>query len=207
MTFLDQFNGDIAQHQMKIIRDDGVVRHIRFKRPETTCMHFDLLTWPGYLCYTGDMGTYVFRRLEDMFKFFRRSPTSEPYSIDFRYWAEKLEAVDRCDGVCEWSLEAFRANVRDYVEQHTGDDEDWSDERKLALRQEVEERVCAAADNSEHHAWTALHNFEHDGFSFRDWERNCEIWTRRFLWCCHALEWAISTYDVAKNTKLLGAEA
>ena len=72
MTFADQFTSDIAQHQMQVIRDDGVSRHLRFKRPNTMCMHFDLLTWPGYLCYTGDMGTYVFRRLEDMFPFFRR---------------------------------------------------------------------------------------------------------------------------------------
>ena len=65
------FLRDVAEHEMIVVRDDGVHRHIRFKKPGTSCMHFDLITWPGYLCYTGDMGTYVFSRLTDMFEFFR----------------------------------------------------------------------------------------------------------------------------------------
>lgn len=66
-----RFLGDVAKHQMTILRDDGVNRHVRFKQPNSSNMFFDLITWPGCLCYTGDMGTYVFRRLEDMFEFFR----------------------------------------------------------------------------------------------------------------------------------------
>ena len=65
------FLRDISMHQMSVLRDDGVNRHIRFKTPGTNSMYFDIITWPGFLCYTGDMGTYVFRRLEDMFQFFR----------------------------------------------------------------------------------------------------------------------------------------
>ena len=59
-----RFQHDIATHQVVILRDDGVYRHIRFKRPTTMCMHFDLVTWPGYLCYSGDMGCFVFSRLD-----------------------------------------------------------------------------------------------------------------------------------------------
>lgn len=198
MTFADQFTGDIALHQMQVIRDDGVHRHLRFQRPGTMCMHFDLLTWPGYLCYTGDMGTYVFRRLHDMFRFFRRGENRGQYHIDLRYWAEKLEAADRCDGVRKWTPEKFMAEVRDYFEQHTSDDEDYPAERRAALWQEIDEQVCAAADDSEHHAWVALWEFEHDRFRFQDWERDCKVWTHRFLWCCYALEWAIDTYDAQK---------
>ena len=85
----EEFQKDVSQHGVTIIRDDGVNRHIRFKRPGTMCMHFDLITWPGYLCYCGDMGTYVFSRLEDMFEFFRTDRDINP-----GYWAEKLQAVD-----------------------------------------------------------------------------------------------------------------
>jgi len=67
----ESFLRDVAEHAMLLIRDDGVSRHVRFAQPGTGCMHFDLITWPGYLCYTGDMGTYVFQRLTDMFEFFR----------------------------------------------------------------------------------------------------------------------------------------
>jgi hypothetical protein len=199
MTFAEQFTRDIATHQMHVIRDDGVHRHIRFKRPDTMCMHFDLITWPGYLCYTGDMGTYVFQRLNDMFTFFRRGENRGHYRIDLRYWAEKLEASDRGDGVREWTAEKFKAEVRDRFEQDTSDEEEWPAERKAELWSEIEEQVCAAADDSEHHAWVALWELEHDGFRFQDWERDCKVWTHRFLWCCHALEWAIATYDAAKQ--------
>ena len=198
MTFADQFTADIAGHQMQVIRDDGVHRHLRFKRANTMCMHFDLLTWPGYLCYTGDMGTYVFRRLEDMFQFFRRGEDRGLFRIDLRYWAEKLEASDKGEGVREWSEKKFRAEVRDYFDQHTDDEEDWSEQRKAALWQEIDEQVCAAAEDSEHHAWVALWEFEHDGLRFQDWERDCKVWTHRFRWCCHALAWAIDAYDAQK---------
>jgi hypothetical protein len=198
MTFAsDYFERDIASHEMEVIRDDGVNRHLRFKRPGTMCMHFDLLTWPGYLCYTGDMGTYVFRRLHDMFQFFRRGEKRGQYRIDLRYWAEKLEASDRGDGVREWTPEKFRSEVRDFFEQHA--DGEWPAERRAALWQEIDEQVCAAAGDSEHHAWVALWEFEHDGFRFNDWERDCKVWTHRFLWCCHALEWAIDRYDSTKQ--------
>lgn len=195
--FPDRFIRDIAQHELQVIRDDGVNRHLRFQRPGTMCMHFDLLTWPGYLCYTGDMGTFVFRRLHDMFEFFRSDKSETQYRIDLRYWAEKIEASDRCDGVREWTKEKFLSEVRDYFGQHV--DDEWPDERKAALWVEIDEQVCAAAHNSEHHAWVALWEFDEDGFCFRDWERSCTVWTYRFLWCCHALRWAIAAYDTHKD--------
>jgi hypothetical protein len=191
------FLRDIARHEMQILHDDGVKRHIRFKRPGEMCMHFDLITWPGCLCYTGDMGTYVFRRLHDMFQFFRRTERAEPYRIDMRYWAEKVDAADR-DGVQEFSEERFKADVRDYFDQVTADDEDWPEDRKAALWQEISEQVLGAADDGEHWAWVALHGFEHDGFSFIDWDRSCKRFTHRFVWCCHALQWAIGVYDAAQ---------
>src|SRR5690348_13144744 len=96
------FLKDVSTHEMIVIRDDGANRHIRFKRPGTSCMYFDLITWPGYLCYTGDMGTYVFSRLEDMFEFFRtdrdyNKRKGRELSINPKYWGEKLQAVDSAD--------------------------------------------------------------------------------------------------------------
>ena len=199
MSFATEyFNREIATHEMQVIRDDGVNRHIRFKRPGTMCMHFDLLTWPGYLCYTGDMGTYVFSRLSDMFEFFRRPDSREMYRMDMCYWAEKLQASDKCDGVRKWSEAKFRSDVRDYFEQCTGDAEEWPEERKAALWEEIESELLFPASDGEPYAWVALNNFEHEGFRFNDWERDSSDWTHRFKWCCHALEWAIATYDASK---------
>lgn len=195
----DYFKRDIAKHEMMVIRDDGVNRHIRFQRPGTMCMHFDLITWPGYLCYTGDMGTYVFRRLHDMFEFFRRDAGRPEYRIDRRYWAEKLEAIDKGDGFQEFSADAFRAAVKDFFENATSDDEDWPEARKTALWAEIESDILDRLDDEgEHGVFLALRDFRYDDFRFVDWEPGCKEYTHRFLWCCHALEWAIGVYDAAQ---------
>lgn len=195
----ESFLKDVATHAMTIIKSDGPHRHIRFKKPGTMCMHFDLITWPGYLCYTGDMGTFVFRRTTDMLEFFRAGRNDKPYRIDFRYWAEKVEAADKGDGLEAFSAEKFKAEVRDYFEQATDDTDAWTDERKTALWKEIESDVIGRVeDDGEGVAWVALRDFNHDGFRFDDWYRSCKEYSHRFLWCCHALEWAVRTYDAAK---------
>ena len=52
----ERFAKDTATHAMTILRDDGLYRHLRFKRPNTSSYYFDIITWPGYLAITGDMG-------------------------------------------------------------------------------------------------------------------------------------------------------
>ncbi len=200
MAELDKarFLEDVRDHQMKVIREDGVHRHIRFFKPGTMCMHFDLLTWPGYLCYTGDMGTYVFRRLDDMFMFFR---DDEQRSIDFRYWAEKVEAADKCDGIKKFNWAKFQADVKDFFESYW-DGEDRRDEetqeefdaRKAACWTELQSSLGYASED-EYGAVNFLRDFEHEGFRFQDWERTSEEYTFRFLWCCYALRWGIAKYD------------
>lgn len=198
-SFAEQFLRDVDRHQLQVIRDDDLYRHLRFKRPDGTCMYFDILTWPGYLCYTGDMGTFVFSRVTDMLRFFRRDAGSQPFRIDFRYWAEKVQAGDRCDGVQEFSPDKFKAEVRDYFEQNTDDAERWPEARKAALWEQIQGEVIRDLDDcGERWGWVRLYEFEHDSFRFQDWERSCREYTHRFLWCCHALEWAIGVYDAAK---------
>jgi len=222
-----KFLKDVEKHVMEVIRDDGAHRHIRFRQPGTMCMHFDLITWPGYLCYTGDMGTYVFRRLHDMFEFFRR-PEHCRYSIDKRYWAEKVEAGDRSatgNGVVEFSKERFDENARrwvadfcqcqlDLVDEGDGD----CDELLSALadlRDAVEDQVIGA-DSNDVRCYDAAHEFRFgqddseawrdyfgkQGFDFGDfWEVDHTEYTHRFEWCCFALSWAVQRYDEAAAHK------
>lgn len=189
------FELDVSDHVMAIVHDDGVYRHLRFQKPGSWHMMFDVHTWPGYLCYTGDMGTFVFKRLPDMLEFFRRDSNQPKFQIDFNYWAEKLEAVDRGDGVREWSAAAFELRVKDYFDQFTSDAEEWPQPRKAALWEEIKSDVLSASAENEHRGLVALHDFSFDGFQFEDWGYDGKVWTFRFLWCCHALEWAVDKYD------------
>lgn len=79
-----RFLVDTAFHRLEIIRDDGLYRHLRMKQPGTSCYYFDVITWPGYLTVTGDMGTWTFSRIADMFDFF--GPWQD--GINTGYWSE-----------------------------------------------------------------------------------------------------------------------
>lgn len=196
-----RFLADTKDHAMSIIRDDGIYRHIRFQAPGTMCMHFDLITWPGYLCYTGDMGTYVFTRLRDMFEFFRtdreyKQRNGAKVAVNLSYWGEKLQSVDRHDGYREFSREKFKANVMD-----------WIDQRGLigklghGLRDELESEVLDAAHMGRDSAYHAASNFQWDGKDiFQDfYEVDSDDYSQRFVWCCHAISWGIEQYDKSKQ--------
>jgi hypothetical protein len=196
----DQFMREVAEHKIIVIRDDGVHRHIRFKQPDSICMHFDLITWPGYLCYTGDMGTYVFQRLTDMFEFFRtdreyKKRGGKKLAINLSYWGEKLQATDRGDGYRKYSADKFKANIMDWIEQRglVG---------KLGhgLRDELESEVLDHADDSADVAYRAAMDFKWAGkYVFPDfYEVDSEEYTHRFVWCCYALAWGIEQYDASK---------
>lgn len=182
----ESFLKDVREHQIQVIRDDGEYRHVRFQKPGTYCMSFDLVTWPGYLAYSGDMGCYVFSRIRDMFAFFRGKPEG-PLSINLGYWHEKVEAQARHDGVVEHSAERFRECVLE-------DSQDAPDDVKQAIELEV---LCHA--DEEHEAWQAVMNFSHNGWRFQDfWEHKCTEYTYRYVWCCYALVWGIRQYDAVK---------
>lgn len=203
------FLRDVAEHVVKVIRDDGVYRHIRFHKPGTSCQHFDLLTWPGYLCYTGDMGTYVFSRTTDMFEFFRTDQQhAKPgeLRINRRYWSEKLQAVDgnrRAGGVKEFCEEKFSRVIKDQLVT-------WMRESGLdragrhELRNAIEEDILSQIDSGdEGHAYRAANDFhtEIDGkaFQFEDlWDHDFTEYTHHFVWCCYALAWGIQQYDALK---------
>lgn len=200
----ESFLKDVSNHVIEIIRNDGISRHIRLRKPGTMSYHFDLITWPGYLCYTGDMGTYVFRRLEDMFTFFRKGNDyrdEDPMThIDHRYWAEKLEATDKGDGFQQFDKAAFKREItqqrRRLLVEYT---REWDTEDRQSLWDELED-VKNAGDDDEHRAFAAVWDFS---FRYRqkciqlstdDFPR-CKQYTHRFLWCCYALRWGINKYD------------
>lgn len=223
----EQFLRDVAKHEMIVIRDDGLNRHIRFKQPDTRNMHFDLITWPGHLCYAGDMGTYVFQRLADMFEFFRtdRIHRKDPNKlhINLSYWTEKLIAINggRHGGeIEEFSEEMFVRVINKYrvnwmrraKESNTLNKDErrelWEavDHDVLSYLHDGGDRALYAANEFQYkqpgketrrHAWQFDDLFEHD---FKDYKHG-------IIWCCYALAWGIKKYDEQKQASELKGEA
>lgn len=207
------FLKDVANHEMTVLLDNGLYRHLRFKQKEHSWnAWFGIVTWPGYLAFYGDMGCFVFNRIEDMFAFFRTRPSNcpEELHINRRYWSEKLDAVDRDVGATQFSPEVFRSKVEEHFEE-------WVKEQGLSkieiveFKEELDSMIFCRADDGEDAAREALSNFEHtiDGhpLKFHDtWEWDFSVYTYRFTWCCYALVWAIKKYDEVKSGTERGVE-
>jgi hypothetical protein len=94
-----RFLRDVESYQLSVLRDEGLDRHLKFKRTDAQPIH--IVTWDGYLAITGPKGAWVFWKWFDMFKFFRspRHPSNWNHnqdgglSIDPFYWYEKLVSV------------------------------------------------------------------------------------------------------------------
>lgn len=201
-----RFERDVAQHQMTIIRDEGVDRHIKFRAVVDSSYWFDIVTWQNTLVIKGDCGTYVFSRLPDMFEFFRgtcKNPSS--LYVNPSYWCEKLQAVD-CNGYGKgeakrFSAQAFEAciktRVNDYFECRA-----ITDERRAALWYHIERDVLDyTCDGDRSGAFMLLSQFEDRDFPdlFEDChEWRCEEYEFGFMWNLYAIAWAIRTYDAAK---------
>lgn len=222
MTTEQEFLKEVSSHVMEIIKDDGLHRHIRFRKPGTMCMHFDFITWPGYLCYSGDMGTYVFSRLDDMFEFFR---TDRDYAqrqgkqlgINTGYWAEKLQAVDgnrHKASAMELDEDRFRKAINEYRVEwiRLAKEEGTLDKgQRRDLWEAVDHEVLGELDNGGERAVYAAYDFSwRDGRDKGSWyfqdlfERNFQRYTHHFLWCCYALAWGIQTYDELKAVEVAG---
>lgn len=187
----ETFAKDVAEHQLSILLDDGVYRHIRCAKPETGNRHFEIVTFPGYLVYVGDMGAYTFWRIKDMFEFFRRDDNG----INPGYWSEKVEARDR-DGITEFSRDKFAAHVLETVREQL----ELDDDAPIPEDVEYELGCIRRCDDSEHECMSAIRDFEHEKIDFSDaWEWDNHVYTTRFLWCCHAIVWAIARYNEAKK--------
>lgn len=143
-----RFLVDTAFHRLEIIRDDGLYRHLRMKQPGTSCYYFDVITWPGYLTVTGDMGTWTFSRIADMFDFF--GPWQD--GINTGYWSEKLEAGAGCSAcellAKEYDHDAFCRSLKESLSEYLEDpeedqpeDEDWDDDAPDSDKAKVREVV------------------------------------------------------------------
>jgi hypothetical protein len=193
----ERFARDIATHQMEILHESGIYRHVRFKRPETSCMWFSLTTTPGRLVYAGDMGCFVFERLPDMFEFFR--PRSGHELPNLGYWHQKLVAVDRDGGSMEHNVDQFRENLESY------DTDELTDEQKQTVSDFIDDVCSKFEDEGPAVAYSAVNDFELEDAPkycrdfFSDFfDRNDRVFTLRFEWACHAIQWGIRQYDLAK---------
>ncbi|MEJ4043443.1 hypothetical protein [Erwinia sp. SLM-02] len=203
MSSLIRFIRDVSSHQLSVIRDDGLYRHLRFSRPSTNAYYFDIVTWPGYLTVTGDMGTWTFSRIADMFDFF--GGARESFYINPGYWSEKFESGaggSRYDSPCfEFDEGAFEKSLNDWLSAYLEGCEDEHD------REMAKDAVSELLSNGYRNAWMAGQAvddayFPNDvsSWDILDGMGSLQKHSHHYLWICYAIAWGIERYN---NQKLV----
>ncbi len=219
------FRKTTAEHTLEVVLDNGLHRHLRFRKPGTSVYGFDIVTWPGHLAVSGDMGAAVFTRLADMFEFFRHDlrPGEAPdvLHINASYWAEKCVANDGEKMQFEQHLleRVVRDTFDDYMQFQDADANGFAAARD-ELWQHIKNEVVESGDRDTRAALERMDSFvpgqdgsasipvypeRYDGwfsdFRFTDvWEygRSCEDYTYHFISRLYAIAHAVKAYDAAK---------
>jgi hypothetical protein len=174
---------DLRNHEITVLHSDGLYRHWRCQKPGDSNMYFDIVTWPGSLCFTGDMGEYLFQRTSDMVAFMRSS------CMSYCYAAEKCVAHD--GRLKEFSEDLFEEILKEA--EVFDDDHDYlsSKERAawIAARKdktaEIRQRFHERSEDASEAMWAMYESGIWDGCDMP----SCEVYTFHFLWCLHAIKW------------------
>lgn len=200
------FHEESAEHVLTVLHDDGLYRHLRMAAPGPRMWSWDIVTWPGHLATSGDIADgYTFSREPDMIGFFGQPKGLRPYfsdgapSIDFRYWAEKLQGEQR-DTVKEYKHELFV----EYVKETLEDEKEYGEE----LAQERIDELVAEARVAEENPLGALAWLEQypDHFS-EPWDHSFRDYTFTFQLACYAVNAAVQAYLKHKDASKAEPEA
>ncbi|MCX5119242.1 hypothetical protein OG992_18815 [Micromonospora sp. NBC_00362] len=185
----ERFKRDTANHTMTVLHDDGLYRHLRFTKPDSSMYWFEIVTWPGSLAIRGDVdGNLVFSRLPDMFQFFRSD-----HGINPGYWAEKT--ADHGKSLKEYSEAVFLQHVTDLLAEFAEEDPALAQ----TVKAEITDAVARGEAGFEEEARELARFWEDKGVFSDTWEWDLTDWKWSYLWCCHAIVAGIAQYDTARN--------
>jgi len=200
MITLNEFLSDIENHTIKIIKNDGVYRHINCSNNGSSVHGFNIITWPNHLCIEGDMGCTVFSRINDMFNFFWmdrndfNNKTGNELNINPCYWREKI--VSAKGDVFKFNKERFLNSCQEYLDEFI-DDCDWDEDTRDALINEWEyeifqydsEDICKGQVNDFHFSWGG-NEFT---FDLHELDTGNE-YSIHYIWQLYAIVWTIKQY-------------
>lgn len=191
----EEFLKHVENHKMEIINDSGVCRHILFKKPNDSDRYFQITTWPNHLCISGDMGTYVFSRLYDMFDFFRKE------KHDPGYVHSKMASDSLFEKAIQFSPALAERYVKEYLPQIL---EDASPTEKARITDEVlseidfhsgvDGLIYSLNEYEDSESGLTLEKLTENIFEY-----DFTTYTYHYLWCLHAIYWAIQQYDKLKQ--------
>lgn len=192
----DRIGKDLAEHVVTLKHAHGFYRHWRCQKPQSWFMGFDIVTWPGSLCYTGDMGDYLFQRTEDMIAFMKPGPK------ECSYLASKCVAGK--DQIKEWSEERFDEILKERLREG----KTFRVMRQGSFRDEsVKQAIVEIRRTYREYS----HRFDAEKAMYESglWDGcdlpSCEVYTMNFWWCLHAIQWFCEKLDANQTAKAVPA--
>lgn len=187
-----QFAANTDEHTITVLLDSPGTghRHLRFARPGTGIWSFDVITTPGRLIYTGDVGHFVFAGISgDPLAFFGLGGGGvNPY-----YWVEKVRAGVTSTG---FNHVVFSHHLTEAIEAYR---DELSVEEFADLARQVDDELSGCPDaESARHALDEFAWSNDDGdvrVSFDDDDIETDGLDHHYLLTCHALRWAASQWQ------------
>lgn len=166
-----------CSHKITQQLNNGMYRSWLCRNPSRSAYWFQITTIPGTLLLTGDLGSLVVSRSEDMVAFCRRSIDSTSY------FAEKCQdantKVFSHDAVREW-ISSHREYLNETAEDY--------DAQSLARQREQLDEV----DNRLHELdWRGVYEIAEDCFDPGE-PPSWDEWDSQFLWRRDAIRWFVN---------------
>lgn len=207
----EQFLTDVKDHEMQILMDNGIYRHLRFKRPNSGTYYFDIMTYPNTLVISGDMGAGAYSRLTDMFEFFRtdsRYMNKSGLAINPQYWGEKI--ICGKDDFTKFSPEQCKKIAHRIIDERL--DSGWTEDEVEALKDHFDDEV-SCVDENDVRMFDFMSSYSYyksndwlsgsvPDFEFTDWwdtHSASEVYTFHYIWRSYAIAYTVREYDKFKQ--------
>ena len=203
---LEKFLDDVKHHEITIHQNNGVYRHLEFKKTDNSNPYFNITTFPNHLVITGSINgcnnALVFSKQYDMFDYFYQYLGDNDLKIYPQLWHEIILSTSYkgiIESYSEFDIDEIKRCAQEDLDDFIKNAE-LSAEDVAALRWEFESNVLNA--EYEHEIIDSITNFDRIinfgfcGFNFDEfWESNYRKYRYEYIWLCYAIVWGIKKFD------------
>lgn len=174
-----------ADHVVAVELEHGLHRHYRCGKPDSGVYAFHIVTFPGRLIVSGDIGDMAWTRCDDMLNWAMGAVHSTGYFAEKVWHSFKVKQFDG-----DMAREAIEQEYKDRAEDVEGEEE------KEALEEVRDEILMAIEDGAENRFYAAYADSDWYGGEFP----SVDNYTAEFLWCREAVAWFLKWYKTARAT-------
>ena len=197
-----QFLSEVADHNLVVKQDDGLYKHLLLHKPGSFEYAFEVISFPSHIMITGDMGTYCFSRVSDMFRWFIKDgdKSMDSPEMEMSRWFNKLVSVDSQLGAKKKNLGLALRHIEENRDFYLKEYPEHKDDIQEAFGE-----LVGCAEMGVDALLTGMYDFEivlceEEHRPFSDFEHSTvEAYVSQFAWCCYAINYAIGEYLQSKT--------